>query len=91
MVNLIKAKNCEIITHVEVPTDLLTPESTKRKSMIDKESTPVQYNDNQASKKGKGKNPRMNHPQNKELASWLSSSLRKQYIQACPIFANTVD
>ena len=31
MVNLIKAKNCETITHVEVPTDLLSPTGKKRK------------------------------------------------------------
>ena len=53
MVNLIKAKNCEIVTHVEVPTDLLTLKSTKHKSMEDKESTPGKYNDDQASNKVK--------------------------------------
>ena len=31
MVNLIKAKNCETITHVEVPTDLLSPTGKKWK------------------------------------------------------------
>ena len=33
MVNLIKSKNCDIITHVEVPTDILKPNLIRRKSM----------------------------------------------------------
>ena len=77
MVNLIKAKNCDIITHVEVPTDLLTPKSKKRKSMEDKESTPGQYNDNQAYKKVKGNKPRMDHAHNKELAAWFHNPIKE--------------
>ena len=34
MVNLIKAKNCETITPVKVPTNLLSPASKKRKEQI---------------------------------------------------------
>ena len=75
MVKLIKTKNCKIITHVEVTTYLLTPKSTKRKSMEDKEFTPGQYNDNQAYKKVKGKKPRMNHAHNKKLAAWFQQPL----------------
>ena len=71
MVNLIKVKNCDIITHVEVPTDLLTPKSTKHKSMADKEFTPGQHIDDQASKKGKEKKPHMEHAHNKESAAWF--------------------
>ena len=77
MVNLIKAKNCDIITHVEVPTDILTPNSKKRKSMEDKESTPGQYNNNQAYKKVKGKKPRMDHAHNKELAAWFQNPIKE--------------
>ena len=77
MVNLIKAKNCEIITHVEVPTDILTPNLTKRKSMEDKESTPGQYNNDHASKKVIGKRPCMNHAHNKESASWFWQTLQE--------------
>ena len=54
-----------MITNMEVPTDLLTPKSTKRKSMEDKESTPRQFSKNQASKKVKVKKTRMNHEHNK--------------------------
>ena len=65
MVNLVKAKNCEIITHVELHTYLLTPKLKKRNIMADKESTPVQHNDDQVSRKGKVKKPRMNHAHDK--------------------------
>ena len=75
MVNLIKAKNCDIITHVEVPTDLLTPKSKKRKSMEDKESTPGRYSDDQASNKLKVKKPRMNHAHTKKLEAWFQQPL----------------
>ena len=34
MLNLIKVINCEMIVHVEVPTDLLSPASKKRKGTL---------------------------------------------------------
>ena len=34
MVNLIKAKKCDTISHVEAPTELLAPSTTKRKGTV---------------------------------------------------------
>ena len=77
MVNLIKVKNCDIITHVELPTDLLTPKSKNCKSMKDKESTPGKYNGDRAYKKVKGKKPLMDHAHNKELAAWFHNPIKE--------------
>ena len=74
MVNLIKAKNCETITHVEVPTELLAPTAHKRTTM----DTTNKGNGTEGGGDetgGKKKKTRLNHPYSTELAEFFKKPL----------------
>ena len=61
MVNLIKAKNCETITHVEVPTELLSPSVTKRQMETTAKRNVVKEGEETGGTKKKTKT-QLNHP-----------------------------
>ena len=77
MVNLIKAKNCETITHVEVPTELLSPAATKRQVETMAKRQVVEEGEAPGGTKKKQKT-RVNHPYSKELAEFF----KKPYLAA---------
>jgi len=78
MVNLIKAKNCETITHVEVPTDLLSPTGKKRKEQSHQKDSATTNNDvtgGDAPKK-KVKTAAIMAPYNAELKDFFEQPLK---------------
>ena len=72
MVNLIKAKNCETITHVEVPTELLSPSTTKRKK---RSEAPAKGSEEGGEEKDTKKKARPNHPYSTELVDFFKKPL----------------
>jgi len=77
MVNLIKAKNCETITHVEVPTELLSPSVTKRQMETTAKRNVVGEGEETGGTKKKTKT-QLNHPYSTELAEFF----KKPYLAA---------